>query len=396
MSPSRLGPRPNSLALAGMRPHRQRGTGTVGLSCLAAAVGIALACTGLRQLCFATGGTAWAGASRFGSSRPFHLPRSLTRPEESRVAARATSDSEPEVVVVREAGEVASEEQIISSEGLDDIHKILRIRAVGKGRGSFLLEMGGQKLLINPNLIEKEDSEFVPGYIHRQVDYVVITSANDELLHRPTFSRMNLAKTNVVASFKAGEELNEMYIRNLAVLASGPDGQVVIEGENGTAPIAISVVPGSQQGPPWEEPEVGFVFVNTKTGVAVAYEAFGMFLGQGASSNREGIPELAYQVDYLVTPDLREGAFVAKGLTEKGAKLRGVVRLPPLFEDPEVTPILAPLVALDRAIDLAMGGIDDKPEGFRDYLEKEGGDLANIELFDLVATGGKVELNGAA
>lgn len=335
-------------------------------------------------------------ASQVGGSRLFRVPRRLTRPEVSGIAARATDDSEPEVVVVREAGEVASEEQIISSEGLDDIHKILRIRAVGKGRGSFLLEMGGQKLLINPNLIEKEDSELVPGYIHRQVDYVVVTSANEELLHRPTFGRMNLAKTNVVASQKPGEELNEMYIRNLAVLASGPDGQVVVQGDNGTAPIAISVVPGQSSGLPWEEPEVGFVFINTKTGVAVAYEAFGMFLGQGASSEREGIPELAYQVDYLVTPDLREGAFVAKGLTEKGAKLRGVIRLPPLFEEPEVTPILAPLVMLDSAIDYAMGGIDDKPEAFRDYMQKQGGDLANIELFDLVASGGQVELNGAA
>lgn len=335
-------------------------------------------------------------ASQVGGSRLFRVPHRLTRPEVSGIAARATDDSEPEVVVVREAGEVASEEQIISSEGLDDIHKILRIRAVGKGRGSFLLEMGGQKLLINPNLIEKEDSELVPGYIHRQVDYVVVTSANEELLHRPTFGRMNLAKTNVVASQKPGEELNEMYIRNLAVLASGPDGQVVVQGDNGTAPIAISIVPGQSSGLPWEEPEVGFVFINTKTGVAVAYEAFGMFLGQGASSEREGIPELAYQVDYLVTPDLREGAFVAKGLTEKGAKLRGVIRLPPLFEEPEVTPILAPLVMLDSAIDYAMGGIDDKPEAFRDYMQKQGGDLANIELFDLVASGGQVELNGAA
>jgi len=336
-----------------------------------------------------------AKAPGLGSSRLYRVSRGLTRAEESDVVARASGDSEPEVVVVREAGEV-SEEPTIGGEGVEDIHKILRITAVGKGRGSFLLEMGGQKLLINPNLVAKEDPEFVPGYIHRQVDYVVITSANEELLHTQTFSRMNLAKTNVIAGGKAGLELNEMYIRNLAVLAAGPDGQVVIEGDNGTAPIAISVVPGSNPNLPWEEPEVGFVFVNTKTGVAVAYEAFGFFLGPGASSTREGIPELAYQVDYLVTPDLREGAFVAKGLTEKGAKLRGVVRLPPLFEEPEVTPILAPLVALDSAIDWAMGGIDDKPEAFKAYVQKEGGDMANIELFDLKALGGKVELNGAA
>ena len=53
----------------------------------------------------------------------------------------------------------------------------------------------------------------------------------------------------------------------------------------------------------------------------MAYEAYGQFLGKNAGSNKPGIPEEAYQVDYLITPDLREAAGVTSGLAEKGADI---------------------------------------------------------------------------
>ena len=133
--------------------------------------------------------------------------------------------------------------------------------------------------------------------------------------------------------------------------------------------------------------EQAFVFVNLENGAAVAYEAFGQYLGKGAASSKPGIPEEAYQVDYLITPDLREAAGVASGLAEKGAKLKAVLRRPgegnPRDED------VNPLTALDRAF-----GIEDKAEDFQAFLKGESS-LAETNLV-MLKTDEAFDLNSSA
>ena len=133
--------------------------------------------------------------------------------------------------------------------------------------------------------------------------------------------------------------------------------------------------------------EQAFVFVNLENGAAVAYEAYGQYLGKGAASNKPGIPEEAYQVDYLITPDLREAAVVASGLAEKGAKIKAVLRLPgegnPLDDD------VNPLTTLDRAF-----GIEDTAEDFQAFLEKESS-LAKTNLI-MLQTDENIDLSPSA
>lgn len=117
--------------------------------------------------------------------------------------------------------------------------------------------------------------------------------------------------------------------------------------------------------------EQAFVFVNLENGAAVAYEAFGQYLGKGAGSNKPGIPEEAYQVDYLITPDLREAAGVAAGLAEKGAKLKAVLRLPGEGPLEDVTPL--------AALDLLGVGIEDKAEDFQTFLKDDRSDSSLSE-----------------
>lgn len=133
--------------------------------------------------------------------------------------------------------------------------------------------------------------------------------------------------------------------------------------------------------------EQAFVFVNLENGAAVAYEAYGQYLGKGAASNKPGIPEEAYQVDYLITPDLREAAGVSSGLAEKGAKIKAVLRLPgegnPLDDD------VNPLTTLDRAF-----GIEDTAEDFQAFLEKESS-LAKTNLI-MLQTDENIDLSPSA
>lgn len=109
--------------------------------------------------------------------------------------------------------------------GFSELKKQLNVKAVGRGRGSFILEMGGVKILVNPNL---EGSEVKPETVHEDFDYVFLTSEEPEFFHRETVNKMKLAKVKFVASAKAGQELTKMMVRNLAVLQNGPGGQCVL------------------------------------------------------------------------------------------------------------------------------------------------------------------------
>jgi len=266
---------------------------------------------------------------------------------------------------------------------------VLRVTALGSLGNSFLLEMGGQKILVNPDLDDNE--EIKPEKVHELVDWVVLTSAREEFLHPRTITRMNLMKTNFVATEKVAETLSTLMVANLAVLAPGPDGRAMLEGESATD-LAVLVAPGAESAP-WEAPECGFMFVDLETGKTVAYEALGKYLGSGAASTRQGIPEESYEVNYLITPDLREASETVKGLVGKGAQLNGVVQLAKPSEDQEEDNILlAPLLALDRAVDKALGGVDDTPDEFREFLKKQGASLADVKLVQAFPGGGAVDL----
>eukprot|EP00929_Paragymnodinium_shiwhaense_P119288 TRINITY_DN9117_c0_g1_i1.p1 TRINITY_DN9117_c0_g1~~TRINITY_DN9117_c0_g1_i1.p1 ORF type:complete len:406 (+),score=107.44 TRINITY_DN9117_c0_g1_i1:55-1272(+) len=276
----------------------------------------------------------------------------------------------------------------------------LEVQAMGGGPGSFLLNMGGMKLLVNPKL--DASSPIQPEKIHEMVDYVVITSAKEEYLDPVTIERMKLMKVNFIASATAGEVLERMLVRNLAILMPGPGGRVLLTAEEGKAPVGVLVTPGANSPMPWGTPESGFLFVNMKTGLCVAYEATGQFLGPDARSEREGIPEEAYQLDYLITPDLTEAAGVSRGLTMRGAMIRGVVKLPDVgghAKKEESNPLVDAYISAEKTVDSLISGGDDvkseigeSEQEFIDFLQKMGRPLADTKLITPAAAGEPVVL----
>ena len=85
----------------------------------------------------------------------------------------------------------------------EDLKNQLRIQPVGTGRGSFILEMGGVKILVNPKL---QGSNVDPARVHEEFDYVFLTSEEPEFFDRETVSKMKLTKARFIAAAKAGEE----------------------------------------------------------------------------------------------------------------------------------------------------------------------------------------------
>jgi len=255
----------------------------------------------------------------------------------------------------------------------------MKIKALGGGRGSFLLEMNGQKLLFDPVLTDCK--ELRPENVHKEIDFVFLTSDREEFFHEPTIARMNLAKTNFVVTAKVAEKLSRQMAMKMEVLNPGPDAAIQILGEEASTPIAVIIAPGADGMYIWDAPGSSFVLVDTATGIAVAYEPMGQHLGPnggGGGIARSGIPQAAYEIDFLITPLLRDTAGVLKGLREKGANIRAVIKLPAPPSDFDPNPLLIPLLAFDEFVDKGLGGVGENEEEFRAFLKKEG--LEDIEL----------------
>jgi hypothetical protein len=275
---------------------------------------------------------------------------------------------------------------------------VLKIKSLGGGAGSFLLNIGGQKILVNP-VLTGDSPIMEPEKVHELVDYVVLTSPKEDFMHMDTIQRMNLMKVNFVADAKSGEKLERMMVRNLAIL--GPMGRTLLSSETDAAPIGVMIAPGADGPLPWSPPESAFLFVNLNTGLCVAYEAMGQFLGEDAKSSRDGIPEEAYMADYLITPNLRTAAGTCRGLADKGAQLRAVVRLPAPGAVPddetisaakEANPVLGAVLAFDRSIDSALGGIGDSSDEFLEFMKKQGEPLSKMRVLEPVVGGEFVDL----
>jgi len=271
---------------------------------------------------------------------------------------------------------------------LTDLQRKLSIQAVGSGSASWILNMGGNMILVNPNL---EGSDIAPESVHEMFDCVLLTSEDDEFFHMPTISKMDIGQTKFVAGAKASERLNELMARKVITIQPGPGGIYQLDKQNSTGRVAIGTCPGAGGERPFGDLEQAFVFVNLDSSLALGYDARGQFLGQGASTGRQGIPDFAYEIDYLVSPDLRESAAVASGLAKKSGELRSVVHLPGSgrqFAEGGSNP----LAMLDKALDSILGGIDDSPEAFREYV-KQNKEISKIQLQTLERGGDPLVLN---
>lgn len=289
-----------------------------------------------------------------------------------------------------QAAAPAKEEEVVPETPPNpQLHGILRIQPVGSGRGSFLLNMGGTRVLVNPNL---EGSDMRPETVHETVDCVLLTSSEDEFLHGPTLEKMDLKKVNFVAAKDAAEVVEQMGVRNLATINPGPGGKYLLTPtvDPGAAKLVILTLPGAGSQVPFGPVEQAFEFVNCVNGAAVGYEAKGLYLGPGGSTIRGGVPEEAWMIDYLITPDLREAASCYAGLANKGTVLKAVVRLP--GDTADKGDPSNPMFLLDKKIDEVLGGIDDDPDEFRAFLKKQDAPMRDTELLMLEPNSRAVDL----
>jgi len=275
-----------------------------------------------------------------------------------------------------------------SPTGCSELQKRLSFQAVGSGSASWILDMGGTRILVNPNL---EGSEIAPETVHKLFDAVLLTCEDDEFFHMPTLAKMELGKTNFLAAAKASERLTELMARRVDTIQPGPGGACDVKKKNkSSASVAVVTCPGAGGENPFGDLEQAFTFVNLDSCVAVGYDARGLYLGRGAASARRGIPDEAYEIDYLVSPDLRESAAVVEGLAKKQKTLKAVVRLP--SKQREFAEETSPLGFLDKAIDTLLGGIDDTEEAFREFVKKQSKPTSKLRLETLERGGDAVVL----
>eukprot|EP00403_Amphidinium_massartii_P027903 CAMPEP_0178394490 /NCGR_PEP_ID=MMETSP0689_2-20121128/12733_1 /TAXON_ID=160604 /ORGANISM="Amphidinium massartii, Strain CS-259" /LENGTH=187 /DNA_ID=CAMNT_0020015121 /DNA_START=1 /DNA_END=561 /DNA_ORIENTATION=+ len=155
------------------------------------------------------------------------------------------------------------------------------------GVNTYSLEIGGKSLLIDPLLVGdlsfagqrwafvgtrtkvvKLMAEDVAG----KYDAVVLSQGLEDHAHTPTLKA--ISKTvPVIACPSAEGVLRDLGYQDVNVLAPGQETMI---GPN----LRISAIPGSVVGPPWQAPENGYIFTDTREGgLAVGAEPHGNFLG---------------------------------------------------------------------------------------------------------------------
>lgn len=359
-----------------------------------------VACAMLRSLAL----RAWVPTtmiSGHGAIHPGTLATALRLAErmEKRHPASAAAEGKA-AVAVGPSSLTASEAVPLPSE---DISPWPRVSVIGDSR-SFLLEIGGQRLLVNPRM--PKNGKFDYSKVHEWADYVVITSAEKEHFDSAmseALLQMNSWRVNCIASPDAAEKLRLMMMSNVAQLNLGPEGGVTLMDSG--LPVTVRVLPGrSRPEEFWKQNiEASFLFVDERNGVIVGYEAFGNFMGYGAGSKKEGIPEQGFRPDILITSDLEQTFTSVKGLasraSEGGAPPKIVALVPDVDKvtaDEEPNPIGMMLRKLDMSVDqLVLGGAPEisGPSEFRKLIEKEGGDVAAVKLVEVPINGDEVTLD---
>lgn len=243
-------------------------------------------------------------------------------------------------------------------------------------------------MLINPKLSVK--SKYLkPADVHKSVARVIITSKSQDFLDLESIRGMNLAKTRFIVDNSAGDIIKTELVKNLELIAIDPETCYIIPADDdGTEDLSLAAVPGAPGilPPPILYPEMGFR-VWQPDGLSVAYEGRGQYLGEGAGYDF-GDPatnKMLREVDYLITPSLREASTVAKGLINKGGYLKAVVRLPTNRTTLKLGELPGPLSVqsfLERIIDnKLLGNCDDDVDSFEEWKRRLGPPYADIKLY---------------
>lgn len=185
------------------------------------------------------------------------------------------------------------------------------------GINTFSLEIGRKRLLVDPVLTgdltffgqswayagaRKADAQAAtdalvsPRYVHERFDAVVLSQGLEDHTHLPTLRQID-RHMDIIASPSAAVVVQKLGFQRVTALAPWQSTEL---GGN----LRITALPGSVVGPPWDKPENGYVFADTRPGgLTVGAEPHGNFLGPALGTSLRMLPRAPpLQIDALLVP----------------------------------------------------------------------------------------------
>lgn len=184
------------------------------------------------------------------------------------------------------------------------------------GINTFSLDIGGKRLLVDPLLVgdlvffgqewafrgersaaaKAAAASLEPEAVAQNFDAIVLTQGLDDHSHRPTLKRIK-RQVPIIASPTAAVVVKGLGFETVTVLRPG-------ESSNLGPHLRITAVPGSVVGPPWQDPENGYVFTDERPGgLSLGAEPHGNFLGPALGTSFKCLPKPPpLRVDALLLP----------------------------------------------------------------------------------------------
>jgi len=182
------------------------------------------------------------------------------------------------------------------------------------GINTYALKIGGQRLLVDPVLTgdlvffgqrwafsgrrraDAPPTGIEPAEVPELFDAVVLSQGLEDHAHPGTLRQIPRGM-RILASPRAAAVAQRLGFTNVTALAPGDSARL------GDA-LQITAVPGSVVGPPWEDPENGYVFHDLRPGgLAIGAEPHGNFLGPAFGTSMRFLPKApGVKIDALLAP----------------------------------------------------------------------------------------------
>ncbi|CAJ1358642.1 unnamed protein product, partial [Effrenium voratum] len=178
------------------------------------------------------------------------------------------------------------------------------------GINTLGVEMGGQRLLVDPLLVGslvfwgqtwafKGQRRFqgplpTPEEVFGSYDAIVLSQGLEDHSHLPTLERID-RRMPIIANAAAAQTAEGLGFRPKVLRP----GESLMLGQ-----LRISALPGSVVGPPWQDPENGYVFEDTRPkGWSVGLEPHGNFRGPALGTSLRKLPKSPpHRLDALILP----------------------------------------------------------------------------------------------
>ncbi|CAK9105889.1 Uncharacterized protein SCF082_LOCUS49344 [Durusdinium trenchii] len=133
-----------------------------------------------------------------------------------------------------------------------------------------------------------------PEDVRESFDAIVITQSLDDHCHRPTLERID-RRMPIITNPSAAKTVQRLGYQPSTLRP----GESLMLGH-----LCISAIPGSVVGPPWQDPENGYVFTDTRRGGwSIGTEPHGNFFGPALGTSFKRLPSAPRQpLDALILP----------------------------------------------------------------------------------------------